>query len=134
MRALSLLIAFSFLFAAPGHTADEIAAARTVIRSQEKAFGSDDAATAYSYAGPPITSMFRDAGIFMWMVRSGYAPVYRRQSFEFGEARTLDDKITQQVHIIDADGVAWEATYTLERQSDETLKIIGCVLSKAVGA
>jgi Domain of unknown function (DUF4864) len=65
MRALVLLIAFSFLFAAPGHAADEIAAAQTVIRSQEKAFGSDDAATAYSYAGPPITSMFRDADIFM---------------------------------------------------------------------
>jgi hypothetical protein len=134
MRVLILLIGFSLLFAAPGYAADDIAAAQSVIRSQEKAFGSDDAATAYSYAGPPITSMFRGADIFMWMVRSGYAPVYRHRSFEFGAARTADDKIIQPVHIIDADGVAWEATYTLQRQSDGSLKIIGCVLSKAIGA
>jgi hypothetical protein len=116
MRAPVLFIAFSFLFAAPGHAADDVAAVQTAIRSQEKAFGQDDAAAAYSYAGPPITSMYREAEIFMWMVR------------------TLGNEITQQVHIIDADGVAWEALYTLQQQTDGSLKIISCVLSRAVGA
>jgi hypothetical protein len=75
--------------------------------------------------------MFPQADIFMSMVRNSYAPVYRHRSFEFGEARVSDGQIAQQVHIIDADGGAWEAMYTLELQPDGSLKIIGCVLLKA---
>jgi Domain of unknown function (DUF4864) len=67
----------------------------------------------------------------MDMVRNGYAPVYRHKSFEFGEARASDGVIAQRVHIIDADGVAWEALYTLEQQPDGSLKITGCSLLKA---
>jgi Domain of unknown function (DUF4864) len=134
MRALILLIALSIGFASPARAADDVAAARAVIRSQEKAFSRDDAVEAYSYAGPPITSLFRTADIFMWMVRRGYDPIYRHRRFEFGDARAVDGKITQKVYIIDADGVAWEALYTLEQQSDGSMKIIECVLSKAVGA
>ena len=37
----------------------------------------------------------------------------------------------QRVHIIDADGQAWEALYTLEQQPDGSLKITGCSLLKA---
>src|ERR1700728_1128733 len=59
MRTFMLLIACLTVFAASSHAADDIAAAQTVIRSQERAFISDDAAAAYSYAGPPITSMYR---------------------------------------------------------------------------
>ncbi|MFL6836766.1 MAG: DUF4864 domain-containing protein, partial [Bradyrhizobium sp.] len=51
-------------------------------------------------------------------------------SFEFGEARTDGNWIAQRVHIIDADGEAWEALYTLERQPDGSLKITGCSLLK----
>jgi hypothetical protein len=134
MRILILLIACLTVLATPVIADDDIAAAQTVIRSQERAMINDDAAAAYSYAGPPITSMYREPDIFMWMVRRGYAPVYRHQSFEFGTGRILGDQITQEVHIIDAEGVAWEALYTLEQQSDGSWKIIGCVLSKAVGA
>jgi hypothetical protein len=57
--------------------------------------------------------------------------VYRHKSFEFGEARAADGRIAQRVHILDADGEAWEALYTLEQQPDGSLKIIGCVLIKA---
>jgi hypothetical protein len=68
----------------------------------------------------------------MSMVRNGYAPVYRHRSFEFGEAKASDGTILQEVHIIDANGVAWEALYTLDTQPDGSLKISGCVLTKAV--
>ena len=47
-------------------------------------------------------------------------------------AKTSDGTILQEVHIIDANGVAWEALYTLEPQPDGSLKISGCVLTKAV--
>jgi hypothetical protein len=65
------------------------------------------------------------------MVQHSYAPVYRHKSFEFGEARSADGKIAQAVHIVDSDGVPWEALYTLEQQSDGSIKISGCVLIKS---
>jgi hypothetical protein len=131
MRALALLVPLLIGLAAPACAADDVAAAQSVIRAQEQAFGSDDPAAAYAHAAPAIQGIFPDAESFMAMVRNSYAPVYRHKSFEFGEARTADGKIAQRVHILDADGVPWEALYTLELQPDGSLKITGCVLLKA---
>ena len=131
MRLVILLLALLLPLASPASAADDVAAAQGVIRAQEQALIHDDAAAAYSYAAPAIKEIFPDAGIFMSMVRNSYAPVYRHRSFEFGEARSEDDWIAQRVHIIDANGEAWEALYTLERQPDGSLKITGCSLLKA---
>jgi len=135
MRAFVLLAALLIGLAAPVRAADDVTAAQAnaqaIINSQVEAFGRDDAATAYSYAAPAIQGMFPQADIFLSMVQRSYAPVYRHKSFEFGEARAADGKIAQRVHIIDADGEAWEALYTLEQQPDGSLKITGCVLLKA---
>jgi hypothetical protein len=131
MRAFVLLLAFLTALASPARAADDVAAGQTVIRSQVEALGRDDAATAYSYAAPAIHNMFPQADMFLFMVQHSYAPVYRHKSFEFGEARATDGQIAQRVHIVDADGEAWEALYTLEQEPDGSLKIIGCVLLKA---
>lgn len=131
MRALLLLAALLIGLASPTRAADDIAAAQSVIRSQEQAFSRDDAQAAYSYAAPAIQGMFHQADIFMMMVQQSYAPVYRHRGFEFGEARVSEGVIAQRVHIIDANGEAWEALYTLERQPDGSLKITGCSLLKA---
>jgi len=133
MRILALLIAFFISSATLVRAGDDVTAAQSVIRSQEEAFGRDDAATAYTFAAPAIKYWYRSPDIFMAMVRSGYAPVYRHRSFAFGAATIAEGKIQQEVHIIDADGVAWEALYTLEPQSDGSLKISACVLKKLVG-
>jgi hypothetical protein len=131
MRTLALLVAFLIGLAIPACAADDVASAQSVIRSQVEAFGRDDAATAYSYAAPAIRDILPQADTFMAMVRRSYAPVYRHKSFEFGEARVSDGKIAQQVHIIDADGIPWEALYTLELEPDGSVRISGCVLLKA---
>jgi hypothetical protein len=131
MRALVLLTALLLGPASPAGAADDVATAQTVIRSQVEALGRDDAAAAYSFAAPAIQGMFPQADIFMDMVRRSYAPVYRHKSFEFGEARVANGQIAQRVHIIDAEGVPWEALYTLEQQPDGSVKIIGCVLLRA---
>lgn len=131
MRKVALLIAALLAFGEPVFAADDVAAAQSVIRAQEQALGRDDAATAYSFAAPAIRQLFPEAGIFMSMVERSYAPVYRHKSFEFGEARAADGQIAQRVHIIDANGEAWEALYTLETQPDGSLKITGCSLLKA---
>jgi hypothetical protein len=131
MRAFALLAALLLGLASHASAADDVATAQGVIRSQVEAFARDDAATAYSYAAPGIREMFPRADIFLGMVQRSYAPVYRHKSFEFGEARASDGKIAQQVRIVDADGVPWEALYTLEQAPDGSLKISGCMLIKA---
>ena len=132
LRTLVITIAVLMAAGAAARAADDIATAQSVIKAQEEAFGRDDAATAYSFAAPGIQSFYRSPEGFMFMVRNGYAPVYRHRSFAFGEAKIVDGKIMQDVQIVDADGVAWDALYTLERQADGSLKISACILKKAV--
>ena len=127
----TLLLTLLLMVAAPGRAADDIAAAQNVISAQEQAFDRDDAAAAYSFAAPAIKKIFPSADIFMLMVQNTYAPVYRHRSFEFGEAKVDGDRVAQRVHIADANGEAWEALYTLEREADGSFKITGYTLSKA---
>jgi uncharacterized protein DUF4864 len=130
MRALVLFVALLIGLSTAACAGDEVAAAQSVIRSQVEAFSHDDAAAAYSYAAPAIREMFPQADIFMFMVQHSYAPVYRHKSFEFGEAAVADGRVAQRAHIVDDNGDAWEALYTLEQQPDGSFKIIGCVLLK----
>ncbi len=130
MRAVFFSLSLLCALASSAFAADDVAIAQGIIRSQLEAFSRDDAVTAYSYAAPGIHDFFPQADIFLGMVQHSYAPVYRHKSFEFGEARTADGKVAQQVHIVDADGVPWEALYTLEQEADGSLKISGCVLVK----
>ena len=130
MRALALLVAFLIGLGSPA-LADDVASAQSVIRAQEQAFVRNDSAAAYSHAAPSIQQIFPQANIFMQMVQQTYPPVYRHKSFEFGEARVAGGQIAQRVHIVDDDGQAWEALYTLEQQPDGSLKITGCSLLKA---
>jgi hypothetical protein len=134
MRIAVLLAAIAIAFSPLAARADEVSAAQRVIRAQEQAFVRDDAATAYSYAAPAIKQIFPAPDIFMAMVQNGYAPVYRHKSFEFGDSKTEGSSVAQRVHIIDADGEAWEALYTLEQQADGSYKITGCSLLKAAQA
>jgi hypothetical protein len=131
LPAIVAVLAAGIGLLAPALAADQIVAAQDVIRSQERAFSRDDAATAYSFAAPAIKRIFPDADIFMSMVQSGYAPVYRHRSFEFGEARVEGEWVAQRVHIVDENGQGWEALYTLEQQADGSFKITGCTLLKA---
>ena len=130
MRAIVLLLALLFGLAVPAF-ADDVVTAQGIIRAQEQAFRRDDAAAAYSHAAPEIRQLFPQADIFLQMVQQAYPPVYRHRRFEFGEARAAQGRIAQRVHIIDADGEAWEALYTLEQQPDGSWKITGCSLLKA---
>ena len=131
MHIVALLLALCFALSPHGALADALAAAQGVIHAQEQAFGRDDATAAYSYAAPAIKQIFPAADIFMSMVENTYAPVYRHKSFEFGDSRIEGNWIAQRVHIIDANGEAWEALYTLEQQGDGSYKITGCSLLKA---
>lgn len=131
MRIVALLVVLGIACSSIPARADDVATAQGVIRAQEQAFGHDDAAAAYSYAAPAIKQIFPAPDIFMSMVQNGYAPVYRHRSFEFGESKIEGGSIAQRVHIIDANGEAWEALYRLEQQADGSYEITGCSLLKA---
>lgn len=133
----TLLMAFSLL--ADTARAGEIAASDTqefqrVISAQIEAFRADDGPAAYSYAAPLIQKVFPTSDVFMDMVRKGYAPVYRPRSFAFGEVTAeMNNRPTQRVTIIDANGKAWIALYAFEKQPDGSWKIIGCSLEESQG-
>ncbi len=105
-----------------------------IISGQIEAFRADDGARAYSYAAPNIHQIFPTPDIFMQMVKRGYQPVYRPQSFHFGQVG--DDPLgrpSQRVTIVGPDGKTYEALYSMERQPDSTWLIQGCTLLEVPG-
>ena len=129
MRILAFTIALLIGFASQAH-ADDVSDAQTIIRSQVEAFERDDGETAYAHASPTIKGIFAQ-GDFMAMVKRDYSPIVSHKSFEFGIGRASDGRIEQAAEITDAEGVFWQALYTLERQADGSLKITGCTLKQA---
>ncbi len=110
------------------------AAFERIITAQIEAFRADDGPGAYAFAAPMIQQVFPTAEHFMAMVRQGYRPVYRPQSFRFGKAgQDAAGRPTQLVTIVGPDGKTYEALYTMERQADGSWKIAGCRLLEAPG-
>jgi Domain of unknown function (DUF4864) len=132
MRALYLIFAI-VLMTSPAGSADETEAAKALIRSQVDAVSKDDAAAAYALASPGIQGIFPKSDAFLAMVKDRYPPIYRHRVFSFGDAREDNGQIAQEVSIIDADGVPWKGLYTVERETDGSLKISGCLLLQVPG-
>jgi len=129
MRALpafaALLLSITGAFAGDA----EIRAAQDVVGQQLRAFQSGDDARAYSFAAPTIKRIFPTLESFMGMVKNGYSPVAKPQSFEFSRAEErADGQIALEVKIVGPDGKDYRALYTLERQPDGTFKITGVSL------
>jgi hypothetical protein len=133
LAVLLLLIAPVTAGAGPVSDADR-AEFQRIITGQIDAFRADDGARAYSYAAPSIRRLFSSPDIFMRMVRQGYQPVYRPQSFRFGEA-ALDPlgRPAQRVTVVGPDGKTYEALYSMERQPDGSWRIDGCTLLEFPG-
>lgn len=138
IATLGFLLA-AVLFAAPlAARAEPVPAAdtravRAVVEAQLAAFAADDAKGAFSYAAPSIRDMFGTPERFVAMVRAGYPVVYRPASVTFLNPVRVDGEIVQGVHLTDADGVLWLATYRLERQRDRSWRIAGCDVRPAPG-
>lgn len=108
-------------------------AARTVVSAQLEAFASDDARRAFSYAAPSIRAMFVTPERFLAMVRAGYPVVYRATRVTFLVPLHVEGDLVQGVHLTDAAGMLWLATYRLERQGDGSWRIAGCDVQPATG-
>ncbi|MCA3574852.1 MAG: DUF4864 domain-containing protein [Aestuariivirga sp.] len=136
MRLFLSLLGLVMLLAAPlraeSLSAADKAALQSVISGQIEAFRAEDGARAYSYAAPMIKQIFPNPDVFMNMVRQGYQPVYRPQSFKFGQAGlSASGRPIQRVTVVGPDGITYEAIYTMERQPDGSWQINGCAIVRA---
>jgi hypothetical protein len=105
-----------------------------IISEQISAFNADDGARAFSYASPTLQRLFVSPDNFMDMVKRGYRPVYRQQSYRF--AGVMNDpagRPAQRVIFVDPSGRVWTAIYTFEQQPDGSWRISSCVLVEAPG-
>ena len=105
-----------------------------IITAQISAFRADDGLAAYDFAAPVVRKIFATPEIFMAMVKQGYRPVYRPQSFTFTEA--LIDPMgrpSQKMTVVGPDGKTYVALYSMEKQPDGTWRIAGCTLLEIPG-
>lgn len=129
MRHAVVLALLSALVMAVAPAKADPTAVRETITAQLDAFRDNDAARAFSYAAPSIKSMFGTPERFIAMVRRGYKPVYDANNPTFLRARqSSDGTYAQEVGLVDDDGKAWTALYTLQKQPDGAWRITGCYL------
>ena len=137
LAAFCLTLAVAFGASLPARaqpvSAADARAARTIVSAQLEAFASDDAKRAFSYAAPSIRAMFGTPERFLAMVRAGYPVVYRAAGVTFLIPLRVEGDLVQGVHLTDAAGGLWLATYRLERQPDGTWRIAGCDVQPATG-
>jgi hypothetical protein len=99
-----------------------------VIGDQLAAFQRDDSIAAFSYASPMIQRKFGNPAVFMTMVRSGYAAVYRPSEVQFLETTRESGRTRQFVRFVGPDGQAVVAVYEMQRQDDGSWRINGVYL------
>ena len=133
-----LLFALLLLAAVPASSAAEIskedaAAIRKVISEQLDAFARDDGPRAFSLATAGIQAQFRTPDIFMEMVRSQYAVVYRPKSVQFQTPEIVDGQVVQPVRMTDSAGGTWLAIYPMLREAGRGWRTNGCLLHRLQG-
>jgi Domain of unknown function (DUF4864) len=124
-----------FAAGASGLTQADARAIREVVQGQLDAFAADDAKQAFSFASNAIRTQFGDADNFMAMVRQGYPMVVRPAAVSFFQPKAGEPMkgapqlVRQDVHLRDAAGSMWIATYALEKESATgSWRIGGCVV------
>jgi len=105
------------LFARRRHLEGDAAAIRKVISDQLDAFKRDDGPLAFSLATAGIRAQFGTPEVFMDMVRTQYAVVYRPKSVQFQSPEDRRWPAVQPVRMTDAAGAAWLAIYPMLREA-----------------
>ncbi len=97
-----------------------------MVEAQLAALARDDAATAFSFAAPNVRESVGTASRFMEMVRKSYPAIYRPASTAFLQPEEHHGQVIQRVQLMDEDGKAWLALYSVQRQKDKAWRITGC--------
>src|SRR5215510_12640378 len=104
LLVFALLLSASAASRADGISRQDSAAIKAVISEQLDAFARDDGPRAFSLATSGIQAQFRTPDIFMDMVRSQYAVVYRPKSVQFESPELVEGEVVQPVRMTDAAG------------------------------
>ena len=114
--------------AAAGNREADATAVRAVVQGQLDALARDDAAGAFAFAAPNVRKAVGTAPQFLAMVRSRYAMIYRPTQVAFLKPELVGDQAVVRLQIVDSDGDAWLATYSLQQQKNKSWRITGCQL------
>ncbi|HKW36252.1 MAG TPA: DUF4864 domain-containing protein, partial [Burkholderiales bacterium] len=87
---------------------------------------------AFSFATAGIRAQFGTPEVFMDMVRSQYAVVYRPKSVQFQVPEIVDGQVVQPVRMTDEAGRAWLAIYPMLREAGGW-RTNGCLLHPLPG-
>ena len=134
--ARSLFLAFLLLATASiaaEISKEDAAAIRAVISEQLDAFARDDGPRAFSLATAGIRAQFGTPEVFMEMVKSQYAVVYRPKSVHFDAPELVEGEVVQPVKMTDAAGRQWLAIYPMRREADGRWRTNGCLLHRLPG-
>ena len=130
------LLCALLLFAASVSVAEvskeDAAAIRKVISDQIDAFARDDGPRAFSLATAGIRAQFGTPEVFMDMVRSQYAVVYRPKTVQFQAPEIVDGQVVQPVRMTDSAGQVWLAIYPMLREAGGW-RTNGCLLHRLAG-
>ena len=110
--------------------AEPAAGIQAVILKQLNAFQRDDAHAAFALASPSIQQKFGSSAVFMEMVRTGYAPVYRPRTVEFGDLVESDGRYLQHVILEGHDGTIVMAVYPMVLDDAGQWRIAGCTIQR----
>lgn len=120
----------AWMLLGPAHAAGLSAAdeknVRAVVQGQLTALARDDARKAFSYAAPNVREAVGSAEGFLALMRRSYPMVYRPASVAFLKPESKDGLVIQRVQMLDDQGNAWLAVYSLQRQKDKAWRITGC--------
>jgi hypothetical protein len=111
-------------------TAADQAAMHSVIQTQIDALKRDDFAGAYAVAAPSLKVLYPTVDAFTRLIKSRYAQLIRPKTFVFGTVLQTDQGPVQRVFVTAADGKAYIANYSLQRQADNSWLIGGCTVSR----
>ncbi len=117
----------------PKFSSKDADAIRDTITRQLGAFLTDDAAMAFAHAAPRIRYKYRTGNAYLDAVRKAYQPIYRPETFSFGELVKAHTGPTQTVHLKGPKGNEWVAYYFMEEQPDKAWKVAGFHLREVEG-
>ena len=132
--ALSLIIASGIVASSAMTNAQQPDELKSIISRQIEAFRNDDGVTAFGFASLRLRAIFQSPDRFMDMVRRQYEPVYRPETFQFGQTSLeTAGRPVQIVDIVDQRGRLWRALYAFVKHPDGTWRIAGVQLQQVPG-
>jgi hypothetical protein len=107
---------------------------RKLIQTQIDAFRRDDFAAAYAVTAPSMKALYPNLQAYTQVIRARYAPLIKPRTVVFGTVNRTSQGPVQRVFITAADGRAYVANYSLQRQPDNTWLIAGHTVSRDSGS